>query len=176
MAKANKLGGIVNRAELANICGVSLPTIDDWVRRGCPIVSRGGRGKAWEFNTADVQGWRIADEVARALGSAPTSEKDLKLRRMKALTELDELELAKARGEVAPLDEIRRVVVAAFAEVRASLLVVPARLAPQLIGEIDERSIKAAILTEIRLALEALANNGLVAETDFDDQDEGPDA
>ena len=40
-------GQVVNRADLANINGVSLPTIDDWVRRGCPVMQRGARGRAW---------------------------------------------------------------------------------------------------------------------------------
>lgn len=67
MAAKNKKsrGRDVNRSDLAEINGVSMPTIDDWVRRGCPVVQRGGRGRAWQFNTADVRNWREDDKQRR---------------------------------------------------------------------------------------------------------------
>lgn len=47
----------INRKQLAELRGVSLPTIDSWVRRGCPVVTRGGPGKAWAFNPGEVAAW-----------------------------------------------------------------------------------------------------------------------
>ena len=57
-------GEVVNRVELAKILGVSLPTIDAYVRRGCPYVSKADREKGipWEFNTAAVIDWRIFED------------------------------------------------------------------------------------------------------------------
>ncbi|MAF71094.1 terminase small subunit [Alteromonas australica] len=42
----------VNRAELADILGCSLPTITSKVQRGMPCLQRGQRGKEWTFDTA----------------------------------------------------------------------------------------------------------------------------
>lgn len=48
---------VVSRNELANQLGVSLPTIDSWVRRGCPILKAGRRGVAAQFDLRAVRGW-----------------------------------------------------------------------------------------------------------------------
>ena len=56
-------GIIVNRSELADFLGVSLPTIDAYLKRGCPYVSEADRAKGvpWGFNTADVVNWNKED-------------------------------------------------------------------------------------------------------------------
>src|SRR5689334_3744886 len=58
-------GLIVNRVGLAEIFGVSLPTVDAWVRGGCPYLQRADRdrGIPWQFNTAAVIAW--CDERAK---------------------------------------------------------------------------------------------------------------
>ena len=60
-------GRIVNRAGLAQLCGVTLPTVDAWVRKDCPVVERGGTGKEWKFDSAAVIEWRIAKAVENAV-------------------------------------------------------------------------------------------------------------
>ena len=59
----SKKGLIVNRREIADICGVSLPTVDAYVRRGCPYVSRADHdnGIPWQFNTYQVIKWLKKD-------------------------------------------------------------------------------------------------------------------
>ena len=56
----------INRAELARELGVSLPTIDDWVRRGCPVVSKGEKGRAAKFSLSEVRAWRMKDVARRS--------------------------------------------------------------------------------------------------------------
>lgn len=63
MSSAEDVKTIVNRAELADLFGVSLPTIDSWVRKGCPVVERGGRGREWQFHVSEIFNWRILHEV-----------------------------------------------------------------------------------------------------------------
>ena len=48
----------VNRNGLAREFGVSLVSVDNWVRNGCPFIQAGGRGIEWIFETDDVEGWR----------------------------------------------------------------------------------------------------------------------
>ncbi len=99
MAVNNKKtrGRVVNRAELAEINGVSMPTIDDWVKRGCPVVQRGGRGRAWQFNTAEVRNWREDDIRAESSHTTHATKDELLLRKLAAETEQAELDLAKSK-------------------------------------------------------------------------------
>ena len=62
-------GKNVNRAELAEILGVSLPTVDAYVKRGLPYVRQADRDKGiqWQFDTAAVIGW-LNSEYHRKAG------------------------------------------------------------------------------------------------------------
>lgn len=163
-----------NKGELCAIFGVSPPTVDGWIRNGCPIVQRGARGVAATFNTADVARWlrdRARDEGA---GTSQADEAELKRRKLAAETALSELELAKARGDVAPLDQVERMVSRAFAEVRAGMRNIPGRVVATLIGETNERQFKKVLLEEIDQALEALANAQLTGDEE-EDEHEGAD-
>lgn len=66
----------VTRARLAEVWKVSLPTIDDWVRRGCPIHKEGDKGKACEFSLIAVKKWRVRDLAIRS--GADVTELDRK--------------------------------------------------------------------------------------------------
>lgn len=164
---------IVSRAKLAEFTGKSLPTIDSWVRQGCPVVKRGGRGKEWEFDTAAVNDWRVEQkEREAAAAGGDDDETELKRRKLAAETMLAELELAQAKKTVAPIDQVGRMVSAAFAQVRASIRNIPERTVAQLIGETDERRFKTVLLEEIDQTLEALATGSLVDALDEYAEDE----
>lgn len=70
MSDHEECSPVVNRAELATIFEVSLPTVDAWVRKGCPVVERGGRGRDWQFYCPDVFNWRVLSEVAARVAAA----------------------------------------------------------------------------------------------------------
>lgn len=163
-------GQVVTRTALAEHFGVSATSVDHWVRTGCPVVQRGAKGKPWQFNTVDVMDWRLDKVREEATGSAPADEQELRRRKLAAQTAQAELDLAKAKGEVAPLDQIERGVSRAFAEVKASIRNVPSRAARLLIGETDETRFKAVLLSELDQALEALADAHLVADEDLIDE------
>ncbi|MBY6056772.1 terminase small subunit [Leisingera daeponensis] len=175
--KKKSRGKEVNRAELAEFNGVSLPTIDEWVRRGCPVVQRGGRGRAWIFNTAEVRSWRDDDIRAQSSQTTNANKDQLQLRKLAAETEQAELDLAKAKDEVVPVEQYERALTKAFGEVRASLRnVLPQRAARRLMGETDETTFKDVMREEVDHVLEALADRDLVEESDLyldDGQDDG---
>lgn len=176
MAVKNKKtrGREVNRTELAEINGVSLPTVESWVRRGCPVVQRGGRGRAWQFNTADVRNWREDDIRAETSHTTHANKDELLLRKLAAETEQAELDLAKAKDEVVPVEQLERALVKAFGEVRAGMRnVLPGRAARRLIGETDETTFKAVLLEEIDQRLEVLADSDLINEADLELDPEG---
>ncbi|WP_052249088.1 terminase small subunit [Leisingera sp. ANG-Vp] len=174
--KKKSKGREVNRTELAEINGVSLPTIDEWVRRGCPVVQRGGRGRAWIFNTAEVRSWRDDDIRAQASHTTNASKDELQLRKLAAETEQAELDLAKAKDEVVPVEQYERALTKAFGEVRAGIRnVLPQRAARRLMGETEETAFKEKMREEVDHVLEALADRDLVEETDLylDDGEDG---
>ena len=63
----SKTGRIVSRVDLASLCGVSLTTVDTWLRKGCPIVERGSKGREARIDLAAVVDWRIKTAVADAV-------------------------------------------------------------------------------------------------------------
>jgi phage terminase Nu1 subunit (DNA packaging protein) len=151
--------------------GVALTTVDTWVRAGCPVVQRGSRGIEWQFNTADVVRWREDERAKQASGAAPQDEEELRKRRLVAETLTAELVLAKARGEVAPIDQVERMMARAFAAVRASMRNIPGRVVTSIVGETNERRIKQVLKDEIDQALESLANADLAEPADDEEQE-----
>jgi phage terminase Nu1 subunit (DNA packaging protein) len=71
--------------------------------------------------------------VADATGDVQADEGELKRRKLAAETAKAELELAKARDQVAPLDQVERMVSKAFAQVRAGMRNIPGRTVTMLI-------------------------------------------
>jgi len=169
-------GVILNRTETADHFGIAMTTLDDWVRRDCPVLQRGARGRPWQFNTADLMKWREADIRAQSQGVQSASADELKRRKLEAETEMAELDLAKAKDLVAPIEQIERALSKAFGEVRANLRnVVPGRTARRLVGETNQTKIKAMLLEEIDQALKALADDDLINETDLELAEEDED-
>ena len=52
----------LNKSEIAETLGVTRNTVDSWVRKGCPYLSRGRNGKEWRFNLDDVEKWRYRQQ------------------------------------------------------------------------------------------------------------------
>lgn len=168
MAKGS--GQKVNRSGLAAVFGVSMPTVDSWLRNGCPGVKEGvGKGGSWTFDTAEVSQWlqkRAADEAG---GGEALDEQIVKRRTAAIRLRADELDLAKQMGLVAPIEEFERAQAKLFAMLRQAVMTVPARVAMSLVGEKSELRIKQVLTAELTAALTK------VSELDFDlvDDEEG---
>lgn len=166
-------GQILNRTEMADHLGIAMPTLDDWVRRGCPVVERGGRGRQWKFNSADVRSWRDEDIRRDAVGQDDASVDELRRRKLRAETLQAELELSRDRGELVPADTFDRAMAKAFGEVQANMRnVLPGRAARRLIGETDETRFKEVLLEEVDEALTALADADLISEADLENEED----
>lgn len=149
----------VNRAELAEILGVSLPTITSKVSKGMPFEQRGGRGKEWTFDTAAVFQWEKEQAILSATGDlSSVTDDELKRRKLAAETTLVELEAAKKRGEFIPREEIEKLLSELVIATRTRLLLVPRRCAVHLIGLSDETEIRGIIEAEQLEALTELSN------------------
>lgn len=165
-------GKLVSRAELADFMGKTPPTIDRWVVRGCPVAKEGGRGRAYQFNTADVNEWLLQEERNSLRSTAESSEAELLRRELAAKTELAELKLAREKRLVAPVTELTRAMSLAFAGVRSNMRTIADRVPRMIVGELDERKIKEVLRSEIDQALLALSRETLVEEDDLSDDDE----
>lgn len=170
---AKQQGQKVNRKQLADVCGVSLPTVDAWVRAGCPFDQKGERGKEWVFDTADVMRWREERARAEAGGTEAQDDAALTRRRKLAETRLAEIELLERMGELAPVAQMERVWSRLLAELQGGLRgAFVMRCATQLLGETDERAFKRVLLGEVDACLSALSDMDLSEDGEGDD-DEG---
>lgn len=163
---ASNKGQQVNKSELANFFGVSLPTVDGWMRNGCPVIQRGTTGRPAIYNTADVVNWLRDRAREEASGASLADEGELKRRKLAAEAEKAELEVAKAKGEVATIRDFERVQAAMMAAIRANMRNVPGRAVLQLLGCTDEAEFKAKLMEEIDLALVTAADVDLQLEDD----------
>ena len=166
---AKNVGQDVNKTELCAIMGVTPPTVDGWVRNGCPIKQHGARGVAATFNTAAVMKWLQLRAREEASGETVADERELKRRKLSAETEKAELELAVARGEVAPVREFERAQAMLLAAIRTNMRNVPRRAVLQLLGCTDETEFTEKLMAEIDLALVTSAEAELDLEEDEDE-------
>ena len=126
-------GQIVNQSQLAETFGTTMPTVRAWVRRGCPVVQRGAKGKQWQFNTAEVAAWREQEAAAAAVGDTSRMDLDESRRRKEAANAaMAEIDLAKRRGELVEVEHIAEIVGDEYSRLRQRLLGLPVKIAPML--------------------------------------------
>lgn len=121
----------VNRAKLAETFGVSVDTVSAWVKRGCPVVEKGSKGKPWVFNTKAIFEWHLGSSLADEKARPETYEKS-KARKMQIDAELAEIDLDLKRGTVVEVFEIAQLVRDEYATIRGRFLSLPGELAHEL--------------------------------------------
>lgn len=125
-------GSLVNRVKLAEIFGVSVDTVSAWVKRGCPYLVGGDKGKQWSFNSASVFRWHLESVDGSSGSQTPENYEKSKARKMAADAALAEIELERARGSVVELSVVLDAVTEEYATVRTRLGSLPGILAPRL--------------------------------------------
>tara|TARA_R110002073_G_scaffold120601_2_gene262652 strand:- start:3755 stop:4294 length:540 start_codon:yes stop_codon:yes gene_type:complete len=164
---------LVNRVKLAEIFGVSVDTVTAWVKRGCPYLSGGAKGKQWSFNSASVFRWHL-EAVDGPEGVTPVNYEQSKARKMAADAALAEIELDRARGAVVELAVVIDAVTEEYATVRTRLGSLPGILAPRLSPEhaLEYQPLIADVVDDI---LKELSADERFAEADDEtgDGDEG---
>jgi phage terminase Nu1 subunit (DNA packaging protein) len=151
---------------IAKLLLISERRVQQLTRDG--VIPRADRGR-YELAPA-VQGYiRFLQE--RTIGggnSGPIDYHAEKARLTKAQADTAEIELARARGEVAPVAEFEKATTRLMAIIRANVMNVPARAVLQLLGETDESTFKQRLRAELALALEQAAQ----ADIDLDEEEE----
>lgn len=115
-----------NKAEVAEFFDVSIPSVEGWLRRGCPVVQRGSRTIPWVFDLLDVAKWRITGQRSDAdidPDTLPPSE-----RKAWYEGESKKRELQVRDRELIPAAEVEQVIATAFAAIAQDLRAIPDNL------------------------------------------------
>lgn len=146
---------LVNKVELAAIVGVSERTLTEWQREGLPFV-RAERGASNHYDTAEVIKWMLARE-AKARSPDQEGERD-RLARLQG--DMLELTIGEKRQTLIPSAEIEPAWSALVVAARQSLLAMPVRLAPIVIGMTDVDQVRELLDEQVNDALAKLAGVG----------------
>jgi len=123
----------VSRADLAEILRVSLPTVDSWIRRGLPVAKKGGRGRAYEFDLADVIQWRVDQAEAGVAAERDVIDfEEARARKTTAEAEIAEADARQRRGELVEIDTVAELLEQKLSTVRLRMLAVPSKVAPRV--------------------------------------------
>ncbi|EGX8862846.1 TPA: hypothetical protein IGM85_004395 [Escherichia coli] len=152
---------MVTDADLAELTGLSSRRIRQLVESG--RLTRAGRNR---YQLAEVFMALVEEMSGGDKASELTAER---VRKLRAEATLAELELAKQRGEVAPIEEFQSVWANRFTIIRANMLQLPQRVVTMLIGETSERRFKQVMTEEIKQILTAAASSG--TEADYGNED-----
>jgi phage terminase Nu1 subunit (DNA packaging protein) len=171
-AKKLRPGNIVSLGEFAELIGRTDPTVRNYIRRGMPIETQGGRGKGHEIDTAAAIEWMVQDRIKEVAGPSNLNSFDAaRTRKEVANADIAEMDLAERRGELVRLAAIGKVFANAVARSRARLLAIPTKVAPIVVGQKIAEA-KATIEDALHDALNELGKAEL--ETDVvDDESRG---
>lgn len=140
---------LVTDRDLAKLAGVSDRRIRSLAEIG--VLERQGRGRY-------ALGPAIRGLLKNAADNASELQRE-RTRKMAADADLAELEFAKQKNLVAPIEQIALAVGNSFALVRTNMLAIPERVSARIVGSTDERHVKGVLTEEIRQVLTELADS-----------------
>jgi phage terminase Nu1 subunit (DNA packaging protein) len=172
---------VVGLHEAAVILGKNITTLKTWFNLGCPVIERGSQSKKWRISPSAVIAWREAKIAQDAVGDTSTLDyEEARRREMAAKAAMLELDLAQRRGQLIEVEHIADLVGEEYSNVRARILSLPTRLAPQIIGLNNLVEIRSVIEAGITEVLEELTADGtysgyrVAEEGDSEEEDEQP--
>jgi phage terminase Nu1 subunit (DNA packaging protein) len=147
----------VNKEELAAALKISLPTLTKWITNDpeFPIVDRGSKGIAWQFDLGDVRSHLARKKVA-AKGSL---DDQIKTERLQAMR----LAAAEKAGGLVSLAQLQDLLAGLFASLSADLSAFVAQLAREQAWPAVVRSAAQRRLVEMQRAFVAKAPDLLEA-------------
>lgn len=142
-------------ATIAKLLMLSDRRVQQLTKEG--VIPKAERGR-YELAPA-VQGYiRYLQERSMRSDASPIDYHVEKARLTKNQADLAEIEAAKARGEVADVELVARAWANVCAEARIRFRNIPARVVSALVGETDERKVKAVLTAELDQVLEGMAD------------------
>ena len=95
-----------NKAVAADFFGVSLPTLDVWIRRGMPVIQRGSRGVPWELDLLEITRWKFSPGEVDAVDNPSTISPKDRLDYWRA--ERERARHQTEQGELVPVFEVEQ--------------------------------------------------------------------
>ena len=173
MSEKAKQPEMLTVVETAERLFVTERTVRNWLKGNGLQSSDSARGRlldwrmtlAWYvlFRREELGSGGNGDSSSEAEDHEETYEAALS-RKTRAEADLKELQLAKARGEVASIADVERVLAASNLSVQTQVLAVPSRLASQMLGLEDHGRAVAILESEMRQILSNLATIDAVHE------------
>ena len=162
-AKASKRRGrIVTLDELAEITGHQDRVLRRMINEGMPVhENKGpGAGNGYRFDTAQVIHWFVFRAEEKAKGPEMVTQEEAKTRKLLAQAEMEEIKVARTKGELLPKNETRQLMADVVLKSRARLLVLPNKMAPMVVGIGDVAEIETRLNGQVREALDELSKLG----------------
>ena len=145
----------LNRSDTAKKLNVSLTTLDDWRRKGCPHTKT---GKQVFFNLDDLNEWLNT----RSVNELEYTQERAKLTKQKA--EKVSLEQEQIRGTLLPTEMVVVGWIGHVSNARAKMLAIPPKAAAEIVGMKSYLEIEQLLTTFIHEALDELSTDGIPKE------------
>jgi phage terminase Nu1 subunit (DNA packaging protein) len=166
MADTQKL--IVNQKQAAYMLNTSARTLREWDKLPDPPPRvQGKRGTANEYDAGELVAWYLDFKISTMIGDVEGTPLNLEQQRARlASAQADRQELAfrREKGELIPAALVTATWQRIAAFVRARMLAIPSRCAPQMIGINSAHKADQILKEEIYDALTELSNTGMPPE------------
>jgi phage terminase Nu1 subunit (DNA packaging protein) len=176
----------VNRTELADILGISMPTVTAWMGDGMPYVEGGGKGKPFVFETTECVEWWAENKRRHSRpklpagdpfadpGDMPESFDEAERRKMVAQADKAELDLAKAASAVVEIEDVAATIAEMHVRVRTRLLAVGNKVRTRVTAYFngDKAAEEAVVATVEEVITDAMAE---IRDNPFEEEAETPD-
>lgn len=117
-----------NKAEFAEFFGVSIPTVESWVRKGMPVLQRGSRTIPWVFDLMECVQWRVAPQVGEGGDGIDPSRLPPAERKAWYDSEIKRRELQERDRELIPAVELEACIARVFGALSQGLRSIPDNL------------------------------------------------
>lgn len=143
-----------NRVQLADVLGVSLPTLDKRIKEWLPYVRKPGEEgeREWLFESAEVIQWMLEE----AGGEKRDETADAKLQQLKAESGIKWMEFGEKKKALLHISDILPPIFEAVSIVKSRIQAVPGRLAQKVAVETDAAVCQRMLKEELDDALTAL--------------------
>ena len=143
---------IVKAKVCAMIFGVTVWTINDWARKGCPKVAKD------TYNLRDVIEWRYAAENKPESLEAQKLKADVRYRESRA--DMEEMKRKVMIGEYVAVEDIKAELSDVFSQVQQTMLNIKAKVLQRLYTTYPDCAFDVANLVEdeVERGLKTLAN------------------
>jgi phage terminase Nu1 subunit (DNA packaging protein) len=161
---------IIGIKQVAAALNLTASRVQQLVQEGLPKKLRGKYDKdectGWyiRYLQALVEKKAIVDEGGRIFAS----EREERLRQIRADADLTEIKLARQRGQLVLIDDVEKEISDLVLTTKARVLAVAPRLAPELVGETSRVMVQAKIEKSLKEALVQLERTELGTKEEND--------